>query len=102
MIKANDESSSVLEQQDSGLGLDFSDDNGRQSLPIVGSIAELSREQDEVDRLYTQSELSADVVDGDVTGLAVEVFEVAHFSKRGNYVYIMGGGYGNFTQEMRP
>lgn len=92
MIKTNDQSSSGLEQQDGGLGLELSDDDGGQSLPIIGGIAELSGKQDEVDRVYAQSKPSADVVDNDVSGLAVELLEVAHFSKRGNYVYIMREG----------
>lgn len=48
MIQANDEASSGLEEQHCGFWLEFSDDDCRQSLAIVGSIAEFGREEDEV------------------------------------------------------
>lgn len=80
MVQSNDEASACLEEEHGGFGFEFSDDDGWQSLAIVGRIAEFGREEDQVDVVDAQLEAPAEVVDCDVGLLGFGRAQVAHFS----------------------
>lgn len=80
MVQPNDEPSACLEKENGGFGFEFSDDDGRQSLAIVGRIAEFGREEDQVYVVDGQLKAPAEVVDCEVGLGGFGRTQVAHFS----------------------